>query len=957
MTSAIPRLDTRLKMLSRAASVAAIAVGGLVLIGWVADIAAFQRVFLWSASMQASTAFALVLSGIALWIRQRERLAAPLQWIVYLCAATVVAAGVWGTLAGSMLPATGFAVVLIGSALLLFDYKTRRGYRPVTHLTIAAVAVALLPAVSRLYGAEGLDGTAQTLMPGHSALSVLVLCAGLLSARPRCSLMGLLTGDSVGGMLLRRLLPVGVIGPLTMGWLAIQGLPWGYHQTAFGISLFSWFSVVLLAGVALWSAQLVNRIDEDRRNVERQHATILDVTPEAVIAVDESQRMVLFNKGAEEIFGWRAEQAIGRPIDLLLPPRLAEAHREHVGSFGTSPERARRMGERREVSGRRKDGTEFPAEASISKLIDGDRKTFTVILRDISDRKRVEGQLRESEQRFREIAEHIREVFWIGEPDVNRIVYVSPVYEDIWGRTCQSLYDDPRSWVDAIHLDDRERMAAVRRQPARPYHQEYRIVRPDGTIRWVRDRAFPVRDDAGRVVRLAGIVEDITEQQAQKAVLEYQARHDPLTGLPNRVLLHERLREAIESVETQGRSLALLLLDLDRFKEINDTLGHHRGDLLLQQIGPRLRNVLHDKDLVARLGGDEFAVILPLAESRHASDVAAKITKALEPPFVIEGLPIVVEASIGIAVCPDHGTSPELIMQRADVAMYRTKQTGGYVIYDPQQDHHSPRRLALLGELRHAIEHDELVLHYQPKVDVKTRSVVGLEALVRWKHPYRGMIPPDQFIGPAEQTGLIKPLTLWVLRAAKRHYAEWRAAGVNLPVSVNLSARHLHDTIFPAHMEDLLRTGGPQLNWIELEITESAIMADLERALETCTQLKALGIRLSIDDFGIGYSSLGYLRRLPIETIKIDKSFIMNMTHHANDVAIVRATIDMAHSLGLKVVAEGIENQEVWDMLSGMGCDSAQGYYLSRPMPASEVERWLRTSTWGIKSVPPSRPQ
>jgi EAL domain-containing protein (putative c-di-GMP-specific phosphodiesterase class I) len=346
-------------------------------------------------------------------------------------------------------------------------------------------------------------------------------------------------------------------------------------------------------------------------------------------------------------------------------------------------------------------------------------------------------------------------------------------------------------------------------------------------------------------------------------------------------------------------------------------------------------------------------VVLPLAESVHAADVAAKILKALEPPFEIEGLPIVTEASIGIAVCPDHGESADLIMQRADVAMYRTKQTGGYVIYDPQFDHHSPRRLALLGELRHAIEHDELMLFYQPKVAFQTRSVVGVEALVRWNHPYRGVIPPDQFVGPAEQTGLIKPLTLWVIQHAQRQAAAWAEAGMDLPVSVNLSARQMHDTEFPSRLADVLRNSGYLPERLELEITESAIMVDPERALQTIHQLKALGLRLSIDDFGTGYSSLVYLKSLPVETIKIDKSFVMNMPHSANDVAIVRSTIEMAHGIGLNVVAEGIESEAVWNLLSGMECDVAQGYFLSKPLPADHMTRWLRESRWGFKAVRP----
>jgi diguanylate cyclase (GGDEF)-like protein len=452
----------------------------------------------------------------------------------------------------------------------------------------------------------------------------------------------------------------------------------------------------------------------------------------------------------------------------------------------------------------------------------------------------------------------------------------------------------------------------------------------------------------------ARLVEHLEQMVSDRTVdLKHQATHDHLTGLPNRKLLYDRLRQAIVAGQRENQPVALLLMDLDRFKEINDTLGHHRGDVLLQQVGQRLRGVVWEPDLVARLGGDEFAVLFSkLANSADAHVVAQKILQSLEKPFIIEGLPIVVESSIGIAVYPDHGANADSLIQRADVAMYAAKETGsGCVIYDAKYDRHSPRRLALMGELRQAIDGDQLLLHYQPKIEMRTRRVVGVEALVRWRHPEHGLIPPDQFILPAEGSGLIHPLTRWVLSTALRQCCAWSQAGIQINVAVNLSRRNLQDQQLPDIVAELLSVSGVAPSCLDLEITESAIMADPVRAVETLMRLSKMGLHLSIDDFGTGYSSLASLKRLPVNALKIDKSFVIGMAADENDMVIVRSTIELAHNLGLKVVAEGVEDQSIWDRLSTLGCDEAQGYYLCRPIPAEDLTSWLSESPWRSKKA------
>jgi diguanylate cyclase (GGDEF)-like protein len=440
-------------------------------------------------------------------------------------------------------------------------------------------------------------------------------------------------------------------------------------------------------------------------------------------------------------------------------------------------------------------------------------------------------------------------------------------------------------------------------------------------------------------------------KQAEEMV-KYMAYFDLLTALPNRTLLHNRLQQAITTSQRDNRPVALLLLDLDEFKEINDTLGHDRGDLLLQLVGKRLREALRESDTVARLGGDEFGVLLPLSSPDHANTVAHKIMTALEPPFLIDDLPIAVEASIGIAIHPDHGDTAEALTQHADVAMYVAKSTkSGFAVYSPALDQHNPRRLALIGELRQAIEGNQLFLHYQPIVEFRSNLIIGIEALVRWQHPEHGFIPPDQFIGPAEQTGLIGPLTKFVLQEAATQCRMWREAGLSLRMSVNLSARNLQDPQFPDQVAEIINTCGIQPACLEFEITESAIMMNQASAIAILTRFKTMGIELAIDDFGTGYTSLGQLKKLPVQTIKIDKSFVLGMLAHDNDHAIVRSIIDLGHDLGLKVVAEGVENQAIWEQLAILGCDIAQGYHIGRPMLPGDLMKWSAQSPFTFTGV------
>ncbi len=455
-----------------------------------------------------------------------------------------------------------------------------------------------------------------------------------------------------------------------------------------------------------------------------------------------------------------------------------------------------------------------------------------------------------------------------------------------------------------------------------------------------------------RLARLGTAVQNALEQsqlrrrqrEAQRA-LEHQALHDGLTDLPNRLQLGQRVEAAIAS----RPSAALLLLDIDNFKEINDTFGHRVGDALLRQVGPRLSDQLEPGDVIARLGGDEFAILLPGADADRALKVAHALLR-VERPLMADGHALEVTACIGIAVFPQHGSTSETLLQRADVALYAAKRTGNsYSIYRPEDDPYDASRLVMRADLRRAIEQREIVLYYQPQVAVATGQVIGVEALARWKHPERGWIPPAEFIPVAERMGLIKSLTAYVVEIATGQSLAWQRAGSAFPVAVNVSMRNLLDPKFPESMEAIVVAAKADPHTLKLEITESAIMVEPGRVLETMNRLRQVGFGFAIDDFGTGYSSLAYLQRLPVEQIKIDRSFIAQLTADSGSAAIVRATIELARSLTLDLVAEGVEDEATWNLLGQMGCFAAQGYFLSRPLPVPELDRWLRD--WPTKSV------
>jgi diguanylate cyclase (GGDEF)-like protein/PAS domain S-box-containing protein len=555
--------------------------------------------------------------------------------------------------------------------------------------------------------------------------------------------------------------------------------------------------------------------------------------------------------------------------------------------------------------------------------------------------------LQESEERFRQLAENIPQMFWLTDPTLATALYVSPACATLTGRRADGPQGRYASWIAAIHDEDRDDVVQARREaaPSGTYDVEYRIVDTLGRVRWVSDRAFPIRDAQGTLQRIAGIASDITESRQAQERLAHLAHYDQLTNLPNRGVFYERLSHGLVQAARHHWTVGVMFIDLDRFKSVNDTMGHSTGDTLLRQIAARLVDCVRGEDTVSRLSGDEFAVVLArLSDADDAGLVAAKILERLRMPFQIDGAEIAVSASIGITLYPSDADSADVLMRNADVAMYNAKSRGrdNYQFYTTELNERALSRMQLEARLRGALERDEFVLHFQPKIVLESGCICGFEALLRWAPPGEDLVPPAEFIPVLEETGLITPVGEWVVGAACRQIAAWRQAGLTpVRIAINLSARQLRRAGFPEVVAHMLERYAIPPALLEVEITESSLMENPEEAQLALGELQALGITLAIDDFGTGYSSLAYLKRFPFDVLKIDRSFVRDIPGDADDAAIARTIITLAHSLSLEVVAEGVETEEQLEFLLAHRCDRAQGYLFAKPLAADSATALL----------------
>lgn len=776
--------------------------------------------------------------------------------------------------------------------------------------------------------------------------------------------------------------PIQAVVPPTL-YLAIQGslssssrteiaLQQGEASRHFDISmspLINWRGTVTGQVIVVRDITERREAEEELKASQAQLQGILDTASSAIISIDQHQRIVLFNRMAERMFGYRADEIMGQPLAILLPERLRGAHHDHVRQFALEGASQQPMGERGTlIVGHRKNGEDFPVEVSISALRVGSKLIFTAIVNDITLRKRTElwdedrnrvlemvARSEPLEKTLTQIALMIERrypgalcgimrlenghLFHRAAPNlpkgfVRKLdgLAVSPgasrvEAEALWERLHDTAleYGLRGAWSIPLKASTEKLIGALGlyyHEPRSPSPEEHALV--------------------GSTAQLAVVA---IEHQQLTEELAHQAWHDPLTGLPNRRLFNEYLRQAIDRAAASGAQVAVLYVDLDRYKQVNDALGHAAGDKLLQLIARRLKRHIRSGDTIARMGGDEFAAVLcDIVDPQQAVAVVEKLLGALHRPFSIKGQEVIVTTSIGIGLYPSDASTAEDLIRKADNALYRAKDHGRntYRVYASEMSSPTLAHLTLESQLRGVIERDELVLHYQPLVDLREKRILGVEALLRWRHPDQGLIGPTTFIPIAEDSGLIIPIGAWALRAACAQNQNWCQAGHSIFVSINISALQFRQSDFLAVVAQVLRDTGLTPSRLKLELTESVLMHDTSNVKAKFEQLRALGAGLAIDDFGTGYSSLSYLHRLPIDVLKIDRSFVGGIgadpQETAASVALIRAVTTLGHSLKMSIVAEGIETYQQLELLRKIGCDIGQGDLFSPPIPANQIE-------------------
>lgn len=692
-----------------------------------------------------------------------------------------------------------------------------------------------------------------------------------------------------------------------------------------------------------------------RRQAEQEterNQLILGSLVDAVVQFDAKGGILAVNEAARHMFGYHPSELVGHGVGLIVPGLRAAQE-------GT-PECP---GPEQPCFGRRKDGSLFPLECSISTLESGGSRI--AIAHDITRRIELTRQLEEQREFLDNLVRQSAVATFVLDPG-HRVVIWNRACEALTGVPAEQMLDRDTPWlpfypqqhpvlanlvISGIHQD----LLELQQAGEETYRKSELIpegLQSEGWFRSLngRDRylvfnAAPIRNLKGELLAVIETVEDLTDRKNYQERLEYQSNYDSLTGLPNRNLLLDRVRQALFQAQRSRHEVALLVIDLDNFKLINDTLGHEAGDAVLKQVGARLSAAVRSGDTVAHQGGDEFTVMISDGDLADTlTPFAGKLLQAISGPLVVAGQELVVTGSIGISVAPRDGEEPLVLLKNAEAAMYRAKEHGGASqFYRAEMNARSANRVTLERRLRRALEHGEFQLHYQPKASLMTGRVTGCEALIRWQDPELGNVPPGAFIPLAEQTGLIVPLGGWVLRQACIQNGCWQQAGLGpLPVAVNLSPRQFAQQDIAALVAAALKESALDPRCLELEITEGTVLQDIERVTGQLEELKRLGVTLSMDDFGTGYSSLSYLNRLPFDKLKIDQAFVRGITTDPESAGIAKAVIAMGHSLRLKVIAEGVETAGQLEYLRQQGCDEVQGFYFSPPLPASEFAKLLR---------------
>jgi len=699
-----------------------------------------------------------------------------------------------------------------------------------------------------------------------------------------------------------------------------------------------------------------------------KYRALLEAAPDAMVVVNQGGEIVLLNLQAEKQFGYHPDELVGQKVKNIIPEGFAE--RLLADSTRTAADAlAQQIGTGIELMGRRKDGSEFPIEIMLSPLESAEGILVTAAIRNISVRKDAEEHVAQMDDRYRGLLDAEEALFvekeraqvtlnCIGDAVVctdisGNITFLNPVAEKMTGWSCQQAAGRPMAEVIRI-LDATNRKTtpnpmemAVGQNRTMHLSSNCILIRRDGFEIPIEDSVAPIHDREGQATGAVIVFRDVSAARAMALQMTHAAQHDLLTGLPNRMLLNDRASQAIAFAQRHMKKVAVLFLDLDGFKHINDSLGHAVGDKLLQCVAKRLADCVRGSDTVSRQGGDEFVVLLSEVEqSEDAAITARRMLQAVAEAQSIDQHDLHVTASIGVSVYPDDGRDAETLIKNADTAMYQAKENAhqSYRFFKPAMNVRAVERQSIEESLRRALERQEFALHYQPKINLRTGEITGAEALLRWTHPIRGPVSPANFIPVAEDCGLILPIGNWVLREACTQARAWVDAG--LPVAtmaVNISAMEFRDEHFLEGVFTILNDTGLDPRSLELELTESVLMKHIESTESILKTLRARGVQVAVDDFGTGYSSLSYLRKFPIDALKIDQSFVHQITTAPDDTTIVTAVISMGRSLKLRVVAEGVETQEEVAFLQAHDCDEAQGYYFSRPVIARQFAKLLET--------------
>jgi diguanylate cyclase (GGDEF)-like protein/PAS domain S-box-containing protein len=997
------RLFKHLRIYCACAAIAVVILACGVLLGWAFDIAILKSVVPGLVTIKVNTALGLAFSAISLWLLlpgpSRARTGYIARFLALLVALIGLATlaeyifsvnlridelfigdplGSHGTSSpGRPAPTTASAFVALGLALLLLDWTTWRGRRPAQVLSLWAGSIAMMAICSYLYHARELSRIwMYTQIAIATAFGLLLMSSAIFFARPRDGIAGDLTTAGSGSVMARRFLPAVFLIPIFLGWIVLQGQLAGMYGKELNAAICATSNIFVFAVLVWLSARKMNveygqrhkaeneilelnadleiRVAERTDSLERQtvilteQAALLDLAPDAIIVRDMGNRISFWSRGAELMYGWPPDLAIGTVAFELLkttfaePMEKIEAELYRQGSWEGEIIQQRRNGTRLSVASR----------WALQRDAAGTAVRILMINNDITEHKKAEDALFVEKERAEVTLNSIGDAVVCTDISGN-ITFLNLVAEKMSGWSWKDAAGKPMA--DVLRLQDATNRETIP-NPMELAIAENRtvhlptnciLVRRDGAVIPIEDSVSPIHNREGTATGAVIVFRDVSAAQAMALQMAHSAQHDFLTGLPNRMLLNDRVNQAIGLARRHQKKSAVLFLDLDGFKHINDSLGHLIGDKLLQSIAKRLTDCVRGSDTVSRQGGDEFVVLLSeMEQSEDAAITARRMLQAVAEGHSIGQHDLHVTTSIGVSVFPEDGADAATLIKNADTAMYQAKENGrqSYKFFKPAMSVRAVERQSIEESLRRALERQELTLHYQPKINLQTGEITGAEALIRWRHPVRGLVPPGEFIPIAEDCGLIVPIGNWALREACRQAQVWMKAGLPLrSMAVNISGMEFRGENFLHGVFAAIEDTGFDPASLELELTESVLMKHTESTKTILEALKARGVQIAVDDFGIGYSSLSYLKRFPIDALKIDQSFIHQITTVSDETVIVTAVISMGRSLKLRVVAEGVETHEELEFLQAHQCEEAQGYYFSRPVIAEEFAKLLKT--------------